>query len=226
MAQFRYVDESGQLQTIELQLEQVTLGRASSCDIVLIDELISREHSRLKRQADGRWVLTDLDSRNRTYVNGQPIKEKVLVPGDVVRLGTKVLEFVDQASGAAAGREIDFWLADREAPAGTVWVKAGSAVTIELDVIERLVGVVEVEAYAETAEMVAEPALAQLAARLEADRGFVALRGEDRRSLQLVAGRLLGGWSRRRIGGVTGDVLGGASELVEALVLSIAAGWF
>ncbi len=38
-----------------------------------------------------------------------------------------------------------------------------------------------------------------------------------------LVGRALGMWSRKRIGGVTGDVLGAASELVETVILFVCA---
>jgi serine phosphatase RsbU (regulator of sigma subunit) len=193
MAQFRYVDDAGQLQTIDLQLDEISLGRAASCDIVLIDELISREHARLTKQTDGRWLLTDLGSRNKTHVNGQAITQKVLAAGDVVRLGTKALEFVDEADAAVAGGEIDFFLSESEAPEGTTWVKSSSPMTIVADQLEQLVGIAEVDAFTDRPEPIADRALTQLAARLRAERGFIALCGEDRRTLRLVAARSLVG---------------------------------
>lgn len=191
MAQLRFIDDAGQLQTIELKLEKISLGRAAGCDIVLVDELISREHAHLTRQSDGRWLLSDLGSRNKTHVNGQAITQKILAGGDVVRLGTKVLEFIDETEAVAGTDQIDFFLADREAPPGTTWVKPTSTMSISADQLEHLVGTVEVDAFADRAEPIAERTLAQLAARLRADRGFVALCGEDRRSLRLVASRSL-----------------------------------
>jgi len=193
MAQFRYVDDNGQLQTIKLELATITLGRASSCDIVLVDDLISREHARLSRQSDGRWMAADLGSRNKTYVNGQAIKQKILVPGDVVRLGAKSLEYVDESAPGSLGQEIDFFLADREPPAGTAWAKINAPISIAPDLTERLVGAVEVDAFADSPEPIADRALAQLTERMQADRGFVALLGEDRRSLRLIAARSMGG---------------------------------
>lgn len=42
------------------------------------DAKASRKHCQLTRQGDG-FLLTDLDSKNGTYVNGQRITEPVLL---------------------------------------------------------------------------------------------------------------------------------------------------
>jgi hypothetical protein len=63
-----------------------TLGRRLDCDVVLADPRVSRRHAQL-RWRSGRYVLFDLGSTGGTMVNGHPIKEAVLEPGDVFSLG-------------------------------------------------------------------------------------------------------------------------------------------
>lgn len=63
-----------------------TLGRKLDCDIVLSDPCVSRRHAQL-RWRFGRYVLYDLGSSKGTVVNGEPITEVVLEPGDVLTLG-------------------------------------------------------------------------------------------------------------------------------------------
>jgi hypothetical protein len=71
----------------------VTLGRSSSCDLVLDDANISREHAEL-RPRGGSWVLTDLGSTNGSSVNGRRIDAPTVVkPGDEIELGTLVMTF-------------------------------------------------------------------------------------------------------------------------------------
>lgn len=64
----------------------VVLGRRDSCDVYLPDGSISRRHARLEPQKGG-WVVTDLDSTNGTFVNGERVKTKALSPGDIIKLG-------------------------------------------------------------------------------------------------------------------------------------------
>ena len=63
------------------------IGRAPSCDCLLMDDRVSRVHAEVWREADG-WLLRDLGSRNGTRVNGIRVIEPVEVrPGDRVNLG-------------------------------------------------------------------------------------------------------------------------------------------
>lgn len=69
-----------------LEGDPVVLGRRESCEIVLPDGSISRRHARIDPRK-GNWVITDLNSTNGTFVNGERIKVKTLSPGDSVKLG-------------------------------------------------------------------------------------------------------------------------------------------
>jgi len=58
------------------------------------DEMVSRRHCRLER-LDGRTLIRDLDSRNGTFVNGSSVLEKVLDPGDRLRVGSSTFIYVE-----------------------------------------------------------------------------------------------------------------------------------
>ncbi len=65
----------------------LTIGRADS-DIVLDQPLVSRRHAQLA-WVGTQHILSDLGSRNGTWVNGVRIAgQRALVPGDVVQIGT------------------------------------------------------------------------------------------------------------------------------------------
>jgi adenylate cyclase len=64
----------------------IKIGRATHCDVVINDVLVSREHCRMQLLPEG-WVLEDLNSANGTLVNGKRITRTVLHPGDKIRLG-------------------------------------------------------------------------------------------------------------------------------------------
>ena len=68
-----------------------TIGRDPSCDFVLPDEALSRQHCRLVRSPDG-WTLIDLDSTNGVKVNGKSeVHPKLLEHGDKLELGQFVV---------------------------------------------------------------------------------------------------------------------------------------
>jgi len=69
-------------------------GREPSCDLVLQEAGISREHAIF--QDDGTALtITDVASTNGTFVNGTQIREATeLQIGDVVKMGGCELEFI------------------------------------------------------------------------------------------------------------------------------------
>lgn len=67
------------------------LGRLEeTAQIVVEDPLISRQHCRFDRMSDGRWCVTDLGSRNGTFLEGTRLtagQAATLSPGQVLRVG-------------------------------------------------------------------------------------------------------------------------------------------
>ena len=47
----------------------ILIGRANSCDLVLVDPTISRRHASLVER-EGRWFVIDMGGRQGTYLNG------------------------------------------------------------------------------------------------------------------------------------------------------------
>ncbi len=76
----------------ELDLPVVGLGRESSNSIQLHDTEASRRHAEILR-ADDTYTLTDLDSSNGTFVNGQRVTEQRLESGDHLQIGGTLLLF-------------------------------------------------------------------------------------------------------------------------------------
>lgn len=68
--------------------ERATVGASSDCDVVIDDQHIS-DHQASLRYKDKKFLLTDLDSTNGTFVNGERIGQQVaLNDGDRVRFGS------------------------------------------------------------------------------------------------------------------------------------------
>lgn len=82
------LDGVGVGQKVPLQ-DAMTLGRSLSCDIVVDDAEVSREHCLFRQQPDGTFTVRDLGSRNGTQVNGTKVAEQVLQFGDKIRLGPR-----------------------------------------------------------------------------------------------------------------------------------------
>ncbi|HUY88067.1 MAG TPA: sigma 54-interacting transcriptional regulator [Pirellulales bacterium] len=80
--------------------QAVTIGRAPTNQIVIKDERCSRCHAEMF-MSEGQWTLRDLDSRNGTAVGGELIQgDKVLSPGEIIRIGNSQLAFVHDLSKA------------------------------------------------------------------------------------------------------------------------------
>lgn len=73
--------------------EPIVIGRGENCDITADDLYLSQEHFMIEC-VDGEWYITDLKSKNGTYVNGNKIKKtKRLEDGDVISFGDIQFEF-------------------------------------------------------------------------------------------------------------------------------------
>jgi hypothetical protein len=70
----------------------ISIGRASDNDVIVDDPEVSRHHCQLKLQ-HGAYSLADLGSRNGSWINGQPVSEVALGPGDVIQIGSTQIEF-------------------------------------------------------------------------------------------------------------------------------------
>jgi two-component system cell cycle response regulator len=66
------------------------IGRAEKADLRIIDDGISREHSRVLREAN-KLILEDFGSTNGTYCNGVRVTRQELAEGDKIMIGTSTI---------------------------------------------------------------------------------------------------------------------------------------
>ncbi len=81
-----------EIRPIPLGAQLITLGRASDNTVVLDHPLISGHHARLE-QVQGGYRIVDQGSTNHVFVNAQRVHERVLTPGDEIRIGPYKLTF-------------------------------------------------------------------------------------------------------------------------------------
>lgn len=84
-----------------LDAAELRIGRDESCDICIQDIEASRKHCRISRQGD-RYLITDLNSSNGTFVNGKRIENLPLASGDQIRIGSTEITFEQVADRAQA----------------------------------------------------------------------------------------------------------------------------
>lgn len=97
-------------------------GRRPDNALPVKDDFCSIEHARLVFE-DGQWTITDLESRNGTYVNEYKIRSTTLASGDRIRCGRTVFILSDSPDGVsptleAASDERDSVMWVREAREG------------------------------------------------------------------------------------------------------------
>ncbi|MDB4990824.1 MAG: domain/GGDEF domain protein [Myxococcaceae bacterium] len=89
---------------IELEGKDVVIGRASSADLQLDSDSVSRTHAVVSRTSSG-FIVRDQESTNGTFVNDQPVRERALKDGDQVRIGRAMLKFLTSSNVEAQYHE-------------------------------------------------------------------------------------------------------------------------
>jgi pSer/pThr/pTyr-binding forkhead associated (FHA) protein len=70
----------------------VIIGRDADCSVVIASKNVSRQHARITREGHG-FVLTDLNSTNGTWLQGQRVTTHTLCPGDMFQIGRASLVY-------------------------------------------------------------------------------------------------------------------------------------
>lgn len=81
--------------------EEIVIGRDDTCDVVLPERQVSRQHIRIFKH-DTQYYIEDLQSRNGTWVNGQRVEgTRELYDGDEIHVALAIrMQFI--GSGATA----------------------------------------------------------------------------------------------------------------------------
>ncbi|MCA9555642.1 MAG: response regulator [Myxococcales bacterium] len=80
--------------------DEALLGRANDADVPLSGRDVSRNHARIRRMVEGGFRIEDLKSRHGTRVNGVPVTDAPLNPGDRVTVGNHTLLLFTQQDPA------------------------------------------------------------------------------------------------------------------------------
>ena len=94
----RYALPDGTQKEYKLSQKPVSIGRSSSADIVIADNMASRLHCGISF-LDGAFFIRDFKSRNGTFVNDQPIEACQIKSGDRIRIGDTTINVEEEAKG-------------------------------------------------------------------------------------------------------------------------------
>ena len=171
---------------------EMIIGRAATASVVIADARVSRQHARLVWR-DDRWWVEDLGARNRTLLNGAPVRQpEPLREGDRLEVGDAVLRLVTEGADQAGtdpetsqprAQTLGITPDSPAAAAARIW-------TIH-EIHRALAGPLSL---AELLDVI----LARCFDALEPEEGLIMLRGAD--------GALTSAASRRRESGGTGPV--------------------
>ena len=78
----------------ELQFDRgpVYIGRHAHSQVFLHDRAVSRQHAAIFTTEKGVWVVEDMDSANKTYLNDKAIHKANIKTGDSIRVADFVIE--------------------------------------------------------------------------------------------------------------------------------------
>ena len=85
-------------QTVKLDKERTIVGRGSQADLVLRDEIASRQHAEIMQlcveTSCFEYYVNDLDSTNGTFLNGAKVtSQQLLQDGDKIKIGNHLVKF-------------------------------------------------------------------------------------------------------------------------------------
>lgn len=72
--------------------KNIIIGRSHDADVMVIDESVSQKHCQLFRKGD-RYFVKDLNSKNGTFLNGQPVIISEIRDGDMLTIGERKFIF-------------------------------------------------------------------------------------------------------------------------------------
>ncbi len=99
MVKLVHHDGRSEERVLDVGERPLVIGRAPECDLCIAHKSLSRKHARVEGEGGGASI-TDLDSKNGTFVNGVKVARRTIRPGDTVRLGNIVLAVVSEDDGA------------------------------------------------------------------------------------------------------------------------------
>lgn len=84
--------------TVQLDKDQTVIGRGTQADLVLRDEIASRQHAEISRMCAeencNEYYISDLGSTNGTFLNGSRVtSQQLLQDGDKIKIGNYLMKF-------------------------------------------------------------------------------------------------------------------------------------
>jgi len=84
--------KNGETKEFQFSEGPISIGRAADCRIFLPDRAVSKQHAVISATGEGKWIVEDLESANKTYLNGEAIHKAEIKTGDCLRITDYTIE--------------------------------------------------------------------------------------------------------------------------------------
>lgn len=86
--------KDGDTKEFQFQKGPISIGRGANSNIFLPDRAVSRQHAVINCTEDGKWMIEDLDSASKTYLNNEAIQKAEIKHGDCLRITDFIIDLV------------------------------------------------------------------------------------------------------------------------------------
>jgi pSer/pThr/pTyr-binding forkhead associated (FHA) protein len=90
----------------ELKVDKTTVGRVEDNTFPIAEPSVSSHHCEILLRGS-EVLVRDLNSTNGTFINGEKVTEKVIVPGQILRLGQIEMRLETDAPPAPSKKAVD-----------------------------------------------------------------------------------------------------------------------
>jgi predicted component of type VI protein secretion system len=84
--------KDGEVREYQFAQGPIHIGRAADSHVLLPDRAVSKKHAMIACNGEGTWTVQDLDSANKTYLNGQAVRLAPIKTGDAIRITDFTIE--------------------------------------------------------------------------------------------------------------------------------------
>jgi len=84
--------KNGQAREFQFTKGPISIGRAANCQIFLPDRSVSKQHAIISTTSNGKWIVEDQGSANKSYINDEEIHKAEIKTGDCLRITDFTIE--------------------------------------------------------------------------------------------------------------------------------------